>query len=84
VRTGAAVRRRVLLFECQPAPEEFRLDNLATYYLDARSPLAAAYYNLLAFLLQSGGTYWFPVADPAVFTFYTPTGESGAGRSGPK
>src|SRR5258708_29419458 len=27
-------------------PKTFRLDNLATYYLDARSPLAAADYSL--------------------------------------
>jgi hypothetical protein len=60
-------------------PKSFRLDNLATYYLDARSPLAAADYNLRISSPERRDIL-VSVADPAVFTFYTPTGEERSGQ----
>ena len=48
-------------------PKSFRLDNLATYYLDARSPLAMADYNLRVSAPERQDVL-VSVADPAVFT----------------
>jgi len=47
-------------------PKNFRLDNLATYYLDARSPLAMADYNLRVSAPERRDVR-VSVADPAVF-----------------
>ena len=55
-------------------PRDFRLDNLATYYLDARSPLAAADYNLRV-SAPDRRDLQVSVADPAVFTYSNLTGE---------
>src|SRR5258706_3749640 len=55
-------------------PKSFRLDNLATYYLDARSPLAAADYNLRISAPERRDVL-VSVADSAVFTYLTSTGE---------
>jgi hypothetical protein len=52
-------------------PKSFRLDNLATYYLDARSPLAAADYNLRISAPERRDVL-VSVADPAVFTYSNP------------
>lgn len=48
-------------------PKSFRLDNLATYYLDSRSPLAAADYDLRVSAPDRRDVL-VSVADPAVFT----------------
>jgi hypothetical protein len=48
-------------------PKSFRLDNIATYYLDARSLLAAADYNLRVSAPDRRDVL-VSVADPAVFT----------------
>jgi hypothetical protein len=48
-------------------PKSFRLDNLAAYYLDSRSPLALAEYNLRV-SAPSRRDVLVSVADPAVFT----------------
>jgi hypothetical protein len=48
-------------------PKSFRLDNLATYYLDARSPLALTDYNLRVSAPERRDVL-VSVADPAVFT----------------
>jgi hypothetical protein len=48
-------------------PKNFRLDNLATYYLDSRSPLAVADYNLRVSAPDRRDVL-VSVADPAVFT----------------
>jgi hypothetical protein len=48
-------------------PKNFRLDNLATYYLDGRSPLAMADYNLRVSAPQRQDIL-LSVSDPAVFT----------------
>ena len=48
-------------------PKNFRLDNLATYYLDGRSPLAMADYNLRVSAPQRQDIL-VSVSDPAVFT----------------
>ena len=48
-------------------PKSFRLDNLATYYLDSRSPLAGAEYNLRISAPERRDVL-VSVADPAVFT----------------
>jgi hypothetical protein len=50
-------------------PKNFRLDNLATYFLDARSPLAAADYHLRVSSPERRDIL-VSVADPAVFTNY--------------
>jgi len=55
-------------------PKSFRLDNLATYYLDARSPLAAADYELRVSVPQRQDVL-ISVADPAVFANSNSTGE---------
>ncbi|MGA2004530.1 MAG: hypothetical protein ABSG70_14180 [Terriglobales bacterium] len=55
-------------------PRSFRLDNLATYYLDARSPLAAADYNLRV-SAPDRREVLVSIADPAVFTYPNLTGE---------
>jgi hypothetical protein len=55
-------------------PKSFRLDNLATYYLDARSPLAAADYELRVSAPQRQDVL-ISVADPAVFATSNSTGE---------
>ena len=55
-------------------PKGFRLDNLATYYLDAQSPLAAADYNLRVSAPERREVM-VSVADPAVFTYSNSTGE---------
>lgn len=47
-------------------PKEFRLDNLATYYLDSHSGLAAADYNLRVSAPQRWDIV-ASIADPAVF-----------------
>jgi hypothetical protein len=47
-------------------PKNFRLDNLATYYLDSRSPLAVAEYNLRISAPERRDVL-VSVADPAVF-----------------
>jgi hypothetical protein len=47
-------------------PKSFRLDNLATYYLDARSPLAVADYNLRV-SAPNRRDVMVSVAAPAVF-----------------
>ncbi len=49
-------------------PREFRLDNLATYYLDGRSPLASADYNL-RLSAPSRREVRFSINDPAVFPY---------------
>jgi|HubBroStandDraft_6_1064221.scaffolds.fasta_scaffold52031_3 hypothetical protein len=48
-------------------PRSFRLDNLATYYLDSRSPLAVADYNLRVSAPDRRDVL-VSIADPAVFT----------------
>ena len=48
-------------------PRDFRLDNLATYYLDSRSPLAVADYTLRVSAPRRQDVQ-VSVADPAVFT----------------
>jgi hypothetical protein len=48
-------------------PKSFRLDNLATYYLDSRSPLAVADYNL-RISAPDRRDVLVSVADDAVFT----------------
>ena len=53
-------------------PKGFHLDNLATYYLDGRSPLAAADYNLRVSAPERKDVT-VSIADPAVFTYFTPT-----------
>ncbi len=55
-------------------PKSFRLDNLATYYLDARSPIAAADYELRVSAPQRQDVL-LSVADPAVFATSNSTGE---------
>jgi hypothetical protein len=55
-------------------PKDFRLDNLATFYLDGRSLQAAADYNLRVSAPQRKGVL-VSVADPAVFTYSAPIGE---------
>jgi hypothetical protein len=55
-------------------PKDFQLDNLATYYLDGRSPLAAADYTLRVSAPERNDLL-ASVADPAVFTDFTPIGE---------
>jgi hypothetical protein len=53
-------------------PRQFRLDNLATYYLDSRSPLAAADYQLRISVPKRQDVL-VSVADSALFTDPTPT-----------
>jgi len=48
-------------------PKNFRLDNLATYYLDSRSPLAMADYSLRVSAPDRREAL-VSIADPAVFT----------------
>jgi hypothetical protein len=48
-------------------PKGFRLDDLATYYLDSRSPLAAADYNVRISAPERRDVL-LSVPDPAVFT----------------
>lgn len=48
-------------------PKNFRLDNLATYFLDSRSPLAMADYNLRVSAPDRRDVL-VSIADPAVFT----------------
>ncbi len=48
-------------------PKSFRLDNLATYYLDSRSPLALADYNLRVSAPDRRDVL-VSITDPAVFT----------------
>jgi hypothetical protein len=60
-------------------PKSFRLDNLATYYLDARSSLAAADYNLRISSPERRDVL-VSVADPAVFTFYVSAREESNGQ----
>jgi len=48
-------------------PKDFRLDNLATYYLDARSPLAMADYNLRVSAPERRDIV-VSIADPAIFS----------------
>jgi hypothetical protein len=48
-------------------PKNFRLDNLATYYLDSRSPLAVADYNLRVSAPDRRDVL-VSIADPAIFT----------------
>ena len=48
-------------------PKNFRLDNLATYYLDSRSPLAVADYSLRVSAPDRRDVL-VSIADPAVFT----------------
>jgi hypothetical protein len=55
-------------------PKNFRLDNLATYYLDARSPLAAADYEFRVSAPQRQDVL-ISVADPAVFATSNSSGE---------
>ncbi len=55
-------------------PKSFNLDNLDTYYLDGRSPLAAADYNLRVSAPERRDVL-ISVADPAVFTYFTSTRE---------
>lgn len=55
-------------------PKNFRLDNLATYYMDSRSSLAAADYNLRV-SAPVRRDVMLSVADPAVFTFVNFSGE---------
>jgi len=51
-------------------PREFRLDNLDSYYLDSRSPLAAADYRLRVSAPERREVT-VSIADPAVFEFTT-------------
>jgi hypothetical protein len=51
-------------------PKSFRLDNLATYYLDSRSPLGVADYSLRVSSPDRRDVL-VSVADPAVFTTAT-------------
>jgi hypothetical protein len=60
-------------------PKSFQLDNLAAYYLDGRSPLAAADYNLRVSAPERKDVL-VSVADSAVFTYFTPTGEEPNGQ----
>jgi len=48
-------------------PRNFRLDNLASYYLDSRSPMAVADYNLRVSAPDRRDVL-VSIADPAVFT----------------
>jgi hypothetical protein len=48
-------------------PRNFRLDNLATYYLDSRSPLAVADYSVRV-SAPDRREVMVSIADPAVFT----------------
>ena len=48
-------------------PKNFRLDNLASYYLDSRSPLAVANYSLRVSAPERRDVL-VSIADPAVFT----------------
>jgi hypothetical protein len=59
-------------------PRQFRLDNLAAYYLDARSPLAAADYQLRISAPKRQDVA-VSVADPALFT--DPAATSGEATS---
>lgn len=54
-------------FSASRRPKDFRLDNLATYYLDSRSPLAMADYELRVSSPQRRDIM-ISVSDPAVFT----------------
>ncbi|HYA94919.1 MAG TPA: DUF4350 domain-containing protein [Terriglobales bacterium] len=58
-------------------PSGFRLDNLAVYNLDARSPLAAADYSLRISAPERRNVL-IRVADPAVFTYSSPEMDSQA------
>lgn len=49
-------------------PKEFRLDNIATFYLDARSPRAAADYELRLSAPERRNVV-VSIADPAVYTY---------------
>jgi hypothetical protein len=55
-------------------PRSFRLDNLATYYLDSQSPLAAASYDL-RISAPERRTVAVSIEDPAVFTYSNSRGE---------
>ncbi len=55
-------------------PRGFRLDNLATYYLDAKSPLAAVNYSLRVSAPERRDVL-VSIADPAVFTYSNSSGE---------
>jgi len=55
-------------------PRTFQLDNVSTYYLDGRSPLAVANYDLRVSAPDRKDVL-VSVADPAVFTYFTPTGQ---------
>jgi len=55
-------------------PKGFRLDNLARYYLDARSPIAAADYELRVSAPDRKDVV-VSVADPAVFTYSNSIGD---------
>jgi len=55
-------------------PKGFHLDNLATYYLDARSPLAAVDYNLRVSAPDRQDVL-VSVDDPAIFRSSNSTGE---------
>jgi hypothetical protein len=55
-------------------PKNFRLDNLATYYMDSRSSLAAADYNLRV-SAPVRRDVMLSVDDPAVFTFFNFAGD---------
>jgi len=54
-------------FSASQRPKNFRLDNLATYYLDSRSPLAMAEYDVRVSSPQRRDIL-VSVSDPAVFT----------------
>lgn len=60
-------------------PKSFHLDNLATYYLDGKSPLAAADYGLRV-SAPGRKNVLVSIADPAVFTYFTPIGEESNGQ----
>ncbi len=55
-------------------PKDFALDNLAVYYMDGKSPLAAADYELRVSAPDRRNVS-VSVADPAVFTYFTPTSD---------
>jgi hypothetical protein len=72
---GLALLFSVALYflESRQRPREFRIDNLAAYYLDGRSPLAAADYSL-RISAPKRRVVVVSVADPAVFVNSHPRG----------
>jgi hypothetical protein len=60
-------------------PKSFRLDNLASYYLDSHSPLAVAEYNLRVSAPERRDVV-LAIADPAIFTSSISMGDEANGQ----